>query len=66
MSTAVEEEGVRDCYVTPVLCQPRPRSMCLGVLISVEVVMVRTQREMKRTTLDVDMRCSGAVGEVCR
>ena len=36
---------------------PRQRSMRLGVLLSVMVQMVQTQGEMKRTTLDVGMRC---------
>ena len=35
--------------------QPRPRSMRLGVLLSVMVLMVQPQGEMKRTTLDVGM-----------
>ena len=36
---------------------PRPRSMGLGVLLSIVVMMVQPQGEMKRTTLDVGMRC---------
>jgi hypothetical protein len=33
--------------------------MRLGVLLSVVLLMVQPQREMKRTTLGVGMRCSG-------
>jgi hypothetical protein len=43
---------------------PRPRSMWLGVLLSVVVMMVQPQGEMKRTTLDVGMRCKRRGGEL--
>ena len=44
---------------------PRPRSMRLGVLLSVVELMVQQRGEMKRTTLDVGMRCKRRGGELC-
>jgi hypothetical protein len=45
---------------------PRPRSMRLGVLLSVVVLMVEPQGEVKRTILDVGMRWKRRGGELCR
>jgi hypothetical protein len=44
---------------------PRPRSMWLGESLSVVVLMVLPQSEMKRTTLDAGMRCKRRGGELC-
>ena len=38
---------------------PRQQSIWLGVLLSVVVLIVLPQGEMKRTIFDVGMRCSG-------
>ena len=65
MRCLMPSKDLRVGYVPAVTVYHVHGRLCLGVLLSVVVLMVQPQGEMERTTFDVGMRCKRRGGELC-